>query len=963
MRSSRRHERWKRVGGVLLFCIGCLVSGLFAALLSPPHDQEVTSVFQERLRQYVAWQSEGFLTWLVAKEKQLVQLIRLVSQETEARLKEGQPPQTLVFPTVYGPADSLAAAYAREIQQLLLIYDDLSALERSLSGEDLQLWEEVVRTRDEVIAALEDRKIYSEVGYTPTDLGALVKDFSREVDSLLALYDRLARLERTPAVVGNPQALQQIAQQKEHIATAIAQVRPPSPVAQRVVQAYLSEADSLVRVLRMLDTIVVPEGDSAAIVRETLLRTKWELLDRVDQRMVRLAGYQGPLPASGLTVSEFLAEWERERTADLEARFAAYLVAKRALIETATDKQRDRMLAREVKDALANYAQGDYVLAELQLAAVLEHYGQYYRGLDPVIFYRSECFFAQGYLDAALSGYQEIVDTQPASAYFTESLLRLMQISAVYGRKADFYRYFDKMQEAAERAHPQELNKGYMMAGLAQFRDGRFDEALATLAKVSPSSPHWMDARLLTGVIYAAQNNYAEAVPVFTSLADQATLPWTDQRAVEIRNAALLRLGLIAYQRGEYSRAEEYFARISSGYTELDKSVIAAAWAAFKQGNYELALTTCQRLVADFPASPYSYEALVLAAHCNRILGKKDQALAAHRYVADARGAVEVAGQYQTELQRLIAQVQALNRLEREALDRRDLLTYPEIVRLRKAIQQTLDTVRYRSNLGVRLLADLRDETQGLLDQIEALGVLIAEAQAAGREDLAAEAEGRRFRLLEILADLHARPATLNSSYLLDFPAVAREMEMRYRAQSIATVVQELEAERNRVAANLEGLRTLQNGDKPLPFSAQFELELIERRLRSLQNDLSRFRAWVASQPVEQIGSQLQEWADRAGFEMSDIAYSSLQEEEQAVESYAERLAAVNALLEARRQALNAHLVELDRQVAQLQAEAEAKRVAQEREQRAHYFKTAYFDTTEREESVSRVGSRPRQPY
>ncbi|MGQ9852039.1 MAG: tetratricopeptide repeat protein [Candidatus Oleimicrobiaceae bacterium] len=955
--------QWNRLRyGALLLAV-CTLGGALAFSPTAPSSragQDLAAQFEERLRQYVAWQSEGFLSWLLAKEKQLVQLIELVTHEGQIRAKEGQPLQELGFSLLCGPGDSLAAAYATEIEQLLAIYDDLRDLSASISGEDLYLWEEVAKTRDQIAAALEDRKLYAQVGYTPADLARLISEFSYELDSLLAIYDRLDFLGRQSAA-DDPEVRAEIARQKAQIASAVAQIRPPAPVAQRLVDAYLVEADSLVRVLRALDAVAAPEGDSVAVVKETVLRTKWSLLERIDARMVRLAGYQGPVPGSRPTVSEFLAEWEKERSADLEARFTPYLYAKRRLISKGTDAQRDRMLARELKDALSNYARGDYLLAELQLAAVLEDYGDYYRGLDPVTFYRSECFFVQGYLDAAQAGYQEIVERQPGSDYYGEALLRLMQISGVYGRKGDFYRYFEQLMAGGERAHPQELNRAILLAGQTMFQDGRLEDALQTLAKIPSTSPQWLEARFLSGVIHAAQNRYDDAVAIFSSLAERLTLPWTDQRAVEIRNAALLRLGLIAYQRGEYSRAEEYLARVSSGYAERDRSIIAAAWAAFKQGNYDLALATCQRLVAEFPGSAYAYEALVLAGHCNRILGKGDQALAMHRYVVDAQGVVGIAAQYQAELQRLLAQLQALNRLEREALDRRDMLTYPEVVRLRQALQRSLEGVRYRSNFGVRIVADLGEETQGLLDQIEALGVLVADAQAAGRQDLASEAEKRRFRLLEILSDLQRQPVNLNSSYLVDFPAVAREMERRYRARSIATVVRELEAERNRLTAALQELRQLQDRGGQAPFSARFELELIERRLRGLQNELSRFRMWAVTQPLAQIDSQLQEWADRAGIEMSDARYSSLQDQEAAVAAYANRLAAVNSVLEQRRQALAAHLARLDEQLTALQAEAQARREAQEREERAIYFKTAYFDTTEREQAPPREAL-PRRP-
>jgi len=948
MKTIWQVKMFKALIGLIVLVLFCGLYFAFSHILAselPKQDQrQQEEEFRQKLEYYLDLKSQSFLGWLVAKEKQLVEMIQLTSNEVKTRAEKGDDVSPLNFESIYSMTDELVTSYDEEIIKLIDIYEKLDSLEYAVSDSDIVLWEDVAKIKDDLVNAIEDRKLYADRWYTNQDLVDLIQEYSVELDTLIQIYENLEKLGKNPTVISDEQLQAEISRQEQQVLSAVSQWGPPPAIEEHLLADYEAEADSLVKILLVLDSLEVSEEAADPEVRQSLRRTKGDIINSVDEQLLDLAGYNGTYSIFGPTVTEYLDAWRKARMADLEVRFAEYEIVRQHLIDNAEEDDLERMLAQELSNALLNYANDDYLVSEMQLDAVIKAYSDKGFSLDPVIFYKGETLYARGFLDAATENYKDVLENYPDSQYLTETILRMMQISRLYGQTNSFYSYYDMMQQWVERANPQELNQAHLLAGHTLLADMRYQDALQALTQVTGSSSIYWESQYLLGIINVNLDNYDAAITIFERIAGLGSMPWSDMEVAQLRNGALLKLGLIAYQRGELTRATEYFAQVSGGYGERDKSVIATAWAALKKGEYQASLDTVTLLLRDYLTSNYTYEALVLAAHCKRIMGETEGALQDYRFVAAARSVFDVSEKYEEERQRLIAQAEQLRRLEEMALDQRDQVLYPEIVQLRETVDRSLENIRYRSDKGEFVIQDFTDESREIVDQIATLDVLIEEAKEMQRDDLAVEAENERSRLLKILMSIESKNQVLNSSYLLDHPIVSREAESRYRQQTFESVVRDLETEKARIQADLVAIQEIKS--ETLGFGSKFELEVIGQDFQALQNDVSQFRAWIALQPAEEFNTDLVRWSDRSGFEIADITYTDLQEKQDEMDNLAGKIVAIEDLWEERKQQVENRMRALDTQMEELQANIEAQQISMEKIERERYFRSSYFDTT-----------------
>ncbi len=951
MKTIRRDTMCKTLLGlmVLLLCCGMYLtfSRIDAATVQSQDLRQQEEDYNRRLEYYLDLKSQGFLNWLLAKEKQLVEMINLTSGEIQKRSDRGDDVSQFNFTTIYARMDTLVYSYNQEISRLMEIYQNLDSLEYAVADSDIVLWEDVAKAKDDLALAIEDRELYTNRWYTNQDLATLIEEYSLELDTLILIYENLEKLGKNPDVTRDEQLKAEIGRQEQQVLSAVSQWGPPPALEEHVVRGFQFETDSLVKILLALDSLDIDEAATDPDLRQAVRRTKGQIVENVDQQLLDLAGYNGPYGIFGPTVTEYLDAWRKARMADLEIRFTEYEIIRQRLLDIGSEQDIERMLANELSSALLNYANGDYLLAEMQLDAVLETYSDKDYVLDPVIFYKGETLYARGFLEAASDCYRDVIEQYQASQYLTESILRMMQISKIYGRKNRFYEYYALMQEWTDRAHPQELNRAHLLAGHALLGERRYQQAHDVLSQVARTSPLFWEAHYLLGITFINLDRYDEAILNFERIASIESLPWTDIDMARLRNGSLLKLGLIAYQRGELSTATEYFQKVSSGFEDRDQSVIATAWASLKKGEYQASLDTVTMLLRDYLSSTYTYEALVLAAHCKRIMGETENALEDYRFVSAARAVFDLSDQYEEERQRLLSQEEELSRLERLALEQQDQILYPEIVAMRRSLNQSIESIRYRSDIGEYFLEDVADESQEIVDQIAALDILIDEARAEQREDLARKAEDERARLMKMLVTMQSKQQVVKSSYLMDHPVVSREAEAQYREQAFELVVRDLEAERARIVEALNEVDALRTDE--LAFGSKFELEVVEEDFRNLQNEVSQFRAWIAAQPAETFSTDLERWSDHSGFEIADISYTNLQNQQQEMSNLAGRVVAIEDLWEVRRGQIEQRMLDLDKQLLELQKNIETQQMNMEKMERERYFRTSYFDTTKSE--------------
>jgi TolA-binding protein len=948
---SRFHSILPLFSWALTACVFVLTVTFPANAQKSQTEGRTGITFEARLEFYLDKKSRDFLTEMAAQEQALLQLIRNVSKEIRQRGPRAIARDEAGFRELYRESEGLISEYTSELNQVLALIEEIDRLKETVSREKNQrALEQVGDLKDRLVSLLEDRDLYRKAPYTSARLSTMLSEYEAEIDSLVSIYQRLERFERLAEIKGDEEILSEINAQKQRIAYILSQWQVEPTVDDQLATEYLAEAERLVDVLRQLEQLgsrALQRGDEVSAEIEALRR---EILASLDARLLRLFGYDAPQRTTGPTVSELFAEWKAERIAAFEAKRTEYEIIRNRLLESGTEEERARMLQREIADAMLNYADGNYQASEVQFSSILRAYKPYFPNLDAVVFYRSETYYARKMYELARPGYVEIINNYPDSDYTGEAYFRLLNITHVLGEKDAFSRYYHAMMANRQAYSPSLLTHANYLSGFHFLQEDSLALASEALASVGKESKYYYPAQYLLAITHLRNDEYDDAREILLMLADKKSYPWSDKNTTLLRNNALLKLGFIAYEQGDYEEALKYFNAVSKGYTAFDQSLLGIAWTNLKRGKYDSTVVAIGEMLQDYLASDYTYEALVLAAHSKRLLDRGDEALKDLRYVATSRRMLDVTKEYNEERRYILSLLDDVERMEETVLDRRDRQLFELVNTIRDQVMATLSTFSYRGIVGRRLFEDYENERRAVLKQIEELDRLIETAKQYRMETVLRDAEARRDRLVKTLDTYQVDESVKNVNYFVDYPLATREAVSQYRKGIYETIVRDLLAEQTRLQKVLQETRALlEQGSGVGSMQARLDLEILEKDLSLLQKRLDRFRSWVNEHPVEEPETQFDVWADFSGYGLSDITFDRIQKDDQRITYYAENINFINLLLLERQKTLEQRLAEYDAEMRRIEQEMERQKIELERQRREEYFRQSYFDLSDQE--------------
>ncbi|MFQ5822714.1 MAG: tetratricopeptide repeat protein [bacterium] len=884
------------------------------------------------------------------KEKLLLQMIQNIATELKNRGKRAILNNEIGYEDIFSESDRLIAEYSKELNQILHILEKIGQLEKVVDqNSDLTSWEKLAELRERLVGLLENRNLYKEGIHTQRRVSEMFQDYYSEVDSLLSLYKRLNRLERQAKAESDQQMLENIKVQKAKISLLLGKLK--TTTSDTLTDKYMNETGLIVNILKELDVLEAKAVNQNTDVSLQIEELKRIILRNVDNRLLTLMGYDS-FRYDGPTVSEIFKEWKAGQIADYKVRYTQYKIMKKNLLSNASFKERSRLLEMDLKDAFLNYIDGDYALAELQFNTILEDYGEYFKNLESVIFYRAESFYGRRLYEEAVRDYERIVNEYPNSSYLGDSLFRLMIINEKLGNINDFYKYFDILKSDSNKVDRRCYNLCNYLAGYVKLKDSKFDEAEEALSNVVKDSKYYLNARFLLGIVFVNQQNYTNAIEIFKDLSYRDNYPWTDPQATFIRNNSLLKLGYIHYELGEYEEALKYFNSVSPGFSDYDKSLLGAAWTNFKQGNYVQTIENVNRLFQNYLASNYTYEALVLSAHSKKLLKKQDSALRDLQYVANAQRVLELSDQYNSERNSILNKLTELDQIEEKILERRDKELYKVSSQIRDHLQKMLLQFRHHGTTGSLVLESFEDERKAIIKQLEELDRIITQTDASGEKEIVNDAYKQRERLMKALDEYQVDKSIQNINYFLEYPLATKEGIVKYRKGILSNLIQQLEQERQRIQDNLKNLQILQskNSDSVHDLDAKLELEILKEDLNILKNRSIQFRAWLAENQVQELNTDFARWADFSGYGISDMTFQNIKERDSKISKLSSNINSINQILEERRRTLEQTMGEFDEEVKRIEEELRNEQIEIERREKEKYFKELYFDTSKRED-------------
>lgn len=922
-----------------------------------------TISYDDRLRFYLDVKTKNFLIEMTDKEMILLQTIANVTAEIKQRGLEGLAQDEAGFDLLYKKTQTLTESYTAEMEAILAVIDEISALSRTLERERrYDLVEKFQDLKGRLVAALDDRGLYKKAPATKNHINGLIKEYDVEVDSLLRIYNRLEKFQRVAAAKGDSAILPLMEKQKARILGMVADLKSDSAATPDLAGSFLQETERIATLLGELDKLEKTSSGTldTALEIETVRRNMIAQLDMRLQKLLGFDDYNQP------TLEEMFQLWRGSRLADYETRAAEYAVMKKSLLETGNAKERARLLERDLTDALLNYAAERYGVAELQLSAVMLDYDRYFTNWDAVMFYRAESFYARAFYPTAYENYELLLRRYPDSKFLGMALLRLLTIAHTLKWEQPFFSYYERIDSSARSAEEQKSQGGTVrldsriversryLAGYYLLNLDRHAEAETALVLIPPASRYHFAAQYLRGIVQANLGNLAGALQHFQYLAESegpiTGLALTDPTTTLIRNNALMRLGFIYYQRGELENAVRYFEKVSRGAENYDQTLIGLSWTYLKKGDLEKTITATGTVLGNYLSSNYQYEALVLSAHCRRQMEQPDKALENLRYVAHAHGMLELSKEYNVEREQILAQLGEVERMEKAALEHQDKQLYGIISEVRQSLMGMLYSFGYRSNTGELLVDAFSEERQNIYRQLQQLDRLVAEARQSGLIEVERDAIERRNRLVRVLETYQADRSIRNVNYFVDYPLATRESGAAYRRQIVLDLFKEMDAERERLQQNLKiADRLISESPTKRNVNIELDLKAVQSDFANLKYRMDRFQTWLSSYNVDAVTTDIDHWADLSGFGMSDIAFQEINRREHKIDLYAQNISSIDNILRDRKISLEQMLRDFDREMRKIEEELLNEQVRLDRLEHDTYFRNSYFDTSESE--------------
>jgi len=905
--------------------------------------------FDTRISFYLDMKTKRFLERVSIKEEFLLQLIDNVVAESRARDLDKKMNRKDGYQLIYGDRDKLLTEYSEEIEKIIYIISQLDALEKVMSrSDDYKLLNEVDTIKDDLVSVLDNTNLESK-GKRSSDEISMMDEYTKEVNSLLKLYDQIENFEKYARANNDEQLLKQLSEQKKRVLSTLETSRLSNPFDDRIVTDYIAEAENVVTILKELDKIEFNAEYDSIEINDDIKTIKNNLISKVDNKILELVGYSTNNDEKIVTITEYFREWKASRLAEIQIKLTQYRVIKEHLLNSSLPEERDRMLEQDMADALLNYSNENYELALLQFKEIYDNYSGYYQNLDGVLFYLNEANYANGYFESAYSGYTKIVIEYPDSQYKARIYSRLIFISFTYGWEDKFYEYYDSMMEC-ENIINKDRNEANYLAGYLAYTNDEFTRACAFLENVTNDSEYRLASQYLLGVAHANINQYNQAIAVFTNIVSMENLPWTDINIAIIRNESLLKLGYIYYQQENYEQALNYFDQVSKGYEKYDVSLVGKAWANMQKGQYGESISELDELLNNFMMSNYTYESMVLSAHCKRLKNKKDDAIDELKYVSYASNISEQAKDYVGERKKLVKRLNELDTIEDKILDRQDKLLYPKIAKLRKSIISALQSYSYRGVIDDRIVEEYRNDKKLILNQISEFENIMNIARVENDDQMYKDAVEQRDKLLVMIDQFPNDEATVKANYFINYPLAVREQGYIYQRELVRGVMKDLILEKDRINNDLAIITNLlKMSDNETQMEIILDLEILEEDLRDLHNQIDRYQIWLSNNTLKEVNTNTDFWADVSGFSISDINFTSYQEQRQKIETLDKNLMYIINILQKKRDLLENRINNYKIESDKIEKELEAEQIRLEKLEKEKYFRDIYFDIRTRE--------------
>lgn len=240
--------------------------------------------------------------------------------------------------------------------------------------------------------------------------------------------------------------------------------------------------------------------------------------------------------------------------------------------------------------------------------------------------YLAESLYQMGNVATAEARYLVIADDMQ-HPFREDAVRRLLELYAETGQTASFDRYY-REEILNGRVRPSDLIT-YSLAK-SFYAQGKLVESRENYEQVSVDSPWWSRAQYALGALDVIDGDLDAAIGHFTPLLDSSVDSFQDRQILDL---ALLAMGRIHYERGEFQLASDFYSQIGGDSDYQADQLYEIVWTFIKQQEYEAALDAVEIFLIRYPEHEYTAQLQLLEGHLSMEKRRYESALIAYEGV------------------------------------------------------------------------------------------------------------------------------------------------------------------------------------------------------------------------------------------------------------------------------------------------------------------------------------------
>ncbi len=679
-----------------------------------------------------------------------------------------------------------------------------------------------------------------------------------------------------------------------------------------------------------------------------------EGLSKTNKKMASTFGSSGSSFSTGAggsaaTIFDVYKEWQKTERIKYHLRLTDIELIKTRLIKKSTVNDLQRMFKRELRHAGQAFNFRYFELAQLSFAEILKKYSQT-GDLDDISFYMAECNYQLGRFNMAEEQFEELINEYPSSSFAPKTYKRLIEINSHFERYGDAVNHFRQMQNIIS-ASDSEYEESLLMAVNASLNGKFFEDAVSLSYEFSPQSPLYDYARFIQAKALSGAQNFEEAFTILKSILETSNLE------PDFRFDILAKMGYIQYELGKPKEAIIYYDQIAGSYSNYDRVLMGYGWSFYNieiekritDRNFKNAKQYLELVINNFLNSEYNLEARTLLGYINQLEFDTNGAIDNFRFAYNAKEVKQQSDDLNEQQSKLQEVLNSANRLERQAIEAKNLSAFNRAIIMREKVEQPLFKLKYSDLSPVGMAA--KNEVGRLKNQLQELDRLKEKAVEKNDDVLVERIETMQLKIYRAINSYPLESSSvLGFNYFDEHPLARKESVVESENKKISQMRTESSKERTEIIREIARLDIqIQNAKSRRDYKKLANLEISKDRFVDLVKKLDYLDTWVYSMKMRQTNINLNRWSDYGAFGLANVNFAVRSQQKEQIGLMREQIQKINDLLAKRKQNVVHKIRQIQNEITLMTRRVRRQERIREREELNRQFEESYFDTHETE--------------